>query len=95
MRRDDDGVYEIEMAALNKRVAEREMAKEKKVKVDFETGDLVLCAGQVYRAGEIDPMGKWVMLGIHKHGTDMVKKYPAVYLEEYINACAAVGQEPI
>jgi hypothetical protein len=83
------------MAALSKRVEERMNVVEKVTDPGFGTGDLIMCRGQLYRAGELDPNGFWVKLGPHKYGTDICKKVSEVFEVIYKEQCALLAQEPI
>lgn len=91
----EDGVYEFEMEQLKMRVEAREKQQQETIDPGFVEGDFIMCAGQIYRAGEIKNGGRTVMLGIHPHGTEMCKRLPELFVKDYLNTCKFLGQEPI
>lgn len=91
----NDGYWELMMDGIEKRVKEREMELEDKIDPGFVEGELVMCRGQIYRAGAVSENGRSVMLGVHKHGTDIVKKLNTMHSYDYLDMCLDLEQDPV
>lgn len=92
----EDGVYEAEMEQLKKRVEEREKEVEEPIDPGFVEGDLIMCQGQIYRAGPLGRGGRSVLLqNLYWHGTEMCCRLPELFVKDYLNCCKVLKQEPI
>lgn len=87
----EDGQHEFEMDLIKKRVERRELeqisrqneAEFKRALIQFNEGDLIFAYGEFEVAGEIDPMGDWVMIRGYKHGIEGCKPLPQWFKDAY------------
>lgn len=87
----EDGQWEYEMALVEKSIMAREKAEyvehnaalARRKALKFKEGDLVMAYGRLEIAEEIDPLGSWVKIRGHKHGTEGVKHLPLWFRDQY------------